>query len=248
MHCGTIPGHALVHLDPSHLPLLERLTSRLTLIANAMSIHSALLEEAEVISAIYSTLTMKIDHVDKRRAVASLHLPSLDFSFSLSFPSAYPAEPPSIDGIDPLISGTTLEGKRATATLHKAQNESFTPRLPCLFDLIDRFNSVYQSLLDHDQDFSPITTQRPDQERLLHQVKIQRIDLAAEQELVSCTACLDEGPKADMGKLVCGHRYCGDCLQRLSNPIESNLRILTHKHRRIRELIQITHAIRLLRK
>ena len=167
--------------------------------------NSALIDETEVINAIYGPSTLSITTGnDGLRGL--LHLPPLDYSFLLSFPITYPAAPPVIDGIDMLQAGASTAGKAALSTLRQSLSDIWTPDSTCLYDLIEHFNET------SDPAKKPLAATQSSQNIPKQQVRIRPIDLDACQLTVACTACLDEGLNLDMGRLRCGHFYCGNCL------------------------------------
>jgi hypothetical protein len=61
-----------------------------------------LADELEVIRSIYREPTVTITSSYDRNTAASLRLLDLDYHFNLSFPAAYPEEPPEVNGVDHL--------------------------------------------------------------------------------------------------------------------------------------------------
>jgi hypothetical protein len=169
---------------------------------------SALTDEIDVINAIYGAMTISITSVNDQRTATFLHLEPFEFSFLLSFPSTYPAERPVINGIDILLSSASLNGKAAIRTLRQSLDSVWTVDSTCLYDLIELFSETFYPA----RELSAATQSSQKSSMLKEQIRIQHIDLDAYQQTVSCTACLDEGLKFDMGRLRCGHFYCSECL------------------------------------
>jgi hypothetical protein len=172
--------------------------------------NSTLVNEVEAINAIYGSSTFSITYTNGGLR-GLLRLPSFNFSFLLSFPTTYPAAPPVIDGIDNLLAGATPSGKAALSTFRGSLEHVWVPDSTCVYDLIERFNETF----NHTNGLA--VAAKPPQKSSTTlmaqvQIQIQQIDLGDHQQIMACTACLDQRLKIDMKRLRCGHFYCSDCL------------------------------------
>lgn len=168
-------------------------------------------------NAIYGSSTVSIASANEYRTAVSLHLEPYNFSFLVSFPDTYPAEPPAIAGIDMLILGTTEKGKRALAGLRSSLELVYKRDSVCLFDLVEHFNDTFRPAEENRPAAGAKVSPSP-RHQLEEQVRIKMIDFASYQKTVTCTACLDVGLAIDLGRLRCGHFFCSDCLQRENIP------------------------------
>lgn len=104
-----------------------------------MSNNEALNEEIEAITSIYNTEVLTITSpIDSATVTAVLTLPNVAYSFTLTFPPAYPDEPPSITGTHHVSATAKIgEGDAATNTLRTVLGHIYTPGYVCLYDLIE---------------------------------------------------------------------------------------------------------------
>jgi hypothetical protein len=107
--------------------------------------HSALSDEIVVINAIYGATTISVTSINHQRTATCLHLEPFGFSFLVSFPSAYPAKRPVINGIDILLSSASSDGKAALRALRQSLDDVWTADSICLYDLIEHFNEAFYS-------------------------------------------------------------------------------------------------------
>lgn len=104
-----------------------------------MSNNEALTEEQEAITSIYDSeiLSFTSPSTDTTTS-AILTLPTIVYSFTLTFPPTYPDSPPSITGTHHVdASAKKGEGESAANILRDVLGRIFTPGQVCLFDLIE---------------------------------------------------------------------------------------------------------------
>ncbi len=180
--------------------------------ADPLASNPSLDEEIEIINAIYGPSSVVVTSTSESHTATLLRLPSFEFSFLLCFPSTYPAVKPVVGGIDMLLLSSTSNGKAALSTLRQSVDYVFRPDSNCLYELIEHFKESFEPVREYGPP-SKLSTPLPMPGKHNEQVTIKPIDLSVYQQRVACTACLDDGIQVDMGKLRCGHHYCGDCLQ-----------------------------------
>jgi len=104
-----------------------------------MSSSDALNEEVEALTSIYDSEVLKITNDSTTSGTSAiLTIPSVAYTFSLTFPPTYPDEPPQILGTHHVdASARKGEGEPATAILRDVLGRIYTSGAVCLFDLIE---------------------------------------------------------------------------------------------------------------
>ena len=129
-----------------------------------MSSNDALNDEYEALSSIYDSNVLELtEPAAGGNVFAVLALPDVPYSFSLTFPSSYPDEPPSITGTHHVAESTKKgEGEAAAKILRNVLGGLFTPGQVCLFDLVEEATPL---LLAHHEAQGQDGTSQDSQER-----------------------------------------------------------------------------------
>lgn len=104
--------------------------------------NAALTDECEALNSIYGDGTVEVIHSDDVHEVAVLKPPDQPFSFRISFPAAYPDEPPLIEGTQSTGVGGKGEGETVITILNEALSQVYNEGQVCLFDLIEEAGPI----------------------------------------------------------------------------------------------------------
>jgi hypothetical protein len=179
---------------------------------NQMTMNARFADEIRAINSIFDEDTLIIISTCERSTAVSPKLQILDCRSELSFPEAYPDEPPWINGINPLWQMICSELKQRMKLLSLHLDRNSVPRRECSFELISTVDGcMTKNGLASKVVISPDLGAPEVQQKLLERPHLA--NMMALLKEANCAACMEHMLAVDMAEMPCDHFYCADCLQ-----------------------------------
>ena len=191
--------HLQHHLKLQHSSTINPATAS----ARQRRVPRKLLEEIEIVNAIYGTSTMELSSAWSRYMTCILRFLDQAISYVVMFPMSYPHKGPRLKGIEPAWMDSSSRGKERKTALDKAFDETFVSGSVCIFDAIE---SIRDLLIPPEKVEQGTTGVGESMDAPA------RVDIGVMQSKQECAACLDELIIPDLAKLGCKHYLCAECM------------------------------------
>jgi hypothetical protein len=194
-----------------------------------MLIHNAALaDEVSALNAIYGDGLIVASFSDDHHTTLSLKLPAFGFSFLLRVFDDYPRSPPDMLGVDDLVESLKPGVQQCAVYLGACIRAVHYPESVCLFDAIEEFESIYQSLQpqsQHSDDLDDVLELEPaNKAEILRDLALRaraKTDVESAQrpagdslfDIVDCSSCLEPFFRVNTANLKCKHSFCDECLR-----------------------------------